>query len=871
MNEYTGTTATTTITATSTAFSNKYFVWFTADNADDNSASFSRIDTYSVFGPLSQSEVLFSGSLNLSTPTDNAVTATSPTFTWTSDSSYLGISKYQLYIDGVLDTDNITATSTTPSSALSEGAHTWYVKAVNGGGSATTSPTTRTINVLPGYTSSQTWYVDNVLGDDSNTGTQSSPWKTLTKASATAQPGNTVVIIKNAGVPYRDNIAPSSGNTTDGNITFRGVDANSKPEILGSENVSQSVSGGWSVYSAGNANTYQKSIASTVNVVAAGSATSTLTKRTWENSATSLNKGGWNYSGGVLYYRLNTGEDISTLHIEAGQRNYGVYCTSRNTFKNIIIKYYNVSGANLGVGCIGDGIEIYDTNDYGAILRGSGSATALGPILRYSVIARSYTYGIYMQLPTYARVYNNVVYNNGVGLYVQLWAHNSIIRNNIFTNNTKNIRLNVYSAITNFISSNNNWSSGTVDSSWTNTYKGTNNQASTTPLFRDTSSRNFRLQQLSTDIDAGTSVSGLTTDIIGNPIYGTPDIGAYEYQPPYRIGTDKINISGRTRLYADGKYRYTTATSSTETADITILPKGGWGSGDYSEYMNITINTWNTGGDYKKEWTESSDSAGVTAHTIGDLEPGRSYIVKVDGVVYDSVSANDSGKASFNYTGGYSTHVFTIDAAPIGNGPIFTGPASALPGYKKPRLQTVYPDGTIVYRDTLNDATSTALDTNEEVLPSTNITTPVTASTTPVNFNLGTTTAFIKTTATSTPPVGNDTLDTTQPKYIFLSYLKRGSKNKQVSQLQQTLRKLGFFTYPQNTGYFGKVTETAVKAFQKAHNIETVGMVGPKTREALNTIDNTNTTSTTASIESIKAEIARLVNIVKKLQSELHP
>lgn len=857
VNEYTDTTATTTITATSTAFSNKYFVWFTSDNTDDSIASFSRIDTYSVLGPFSQNEILFSGQFNLSSPEDNAVTSTSPTFEWETQNSYLGISKYQLYIDGVLDTDNITSTSTSPSTSLSEGTHTWYVKAVNGAGSATTSISTRTINVVSGYTDSQLWYVDNILGDDNNPGTQSAPWRTLAKATVTAKPGNTVIVIKNNNNPYRETVGPLVGDSLNGNIVFRGVSADSKPEVWGSEDVSQGTSGGWTVYSGGNSNTYKKTISSTVNVLSVGSSISTLEGRTWSNSADSLNEGEWSYSGNTLYYRLNSGEDINTLHIEAGQRDYGLRCTLMGTFKNIIIRYSNSTGVALGRGCIGEGIEVYDSGNRGILMSGSGSQSILGPILRYSVISGNYNYGIYMQLPTYARIYNNVVHGNDTGLYVQLWAHNSMVRNNIFTNNTKNIRFSLFSEITEFVSSNNNWSNGIVDSSWTNVYKGSNNKASTTPLFTDISNRNFRLQQFSQNIDSGVSISGLTTDIIGNPIYGNPDIGAYEYQPPYTIGENSINISGKTRLYADGKYRYITATSSSETADIMIRPKNGWGSDDYSEYMNITINTWNKDGDYEKEWVESSDSAGIVFHTIGDLEPGKKYIVKVDGVDYDSITADDTGKASFDYTGGYSTHVFNITEAPIGNGPIFTGTALDFSGYVEPRMQIVYPDGTVVYQDDLNNNASTTVSINKEVkLHNTEIST-------------ATSTIFTKLIATSTPMVNNNTPEFQQLNYIFYGYLKRGVKNKEVEMLQQVLRKLGFFTYQQNTGYFGVLTEKAVKEFQKANNIEAVGSVGPKTRAALNSIGVINETYPAATIEYIQNEINRLIDIVKKLQVEL--
>jgi hypothetical protein len=48
----------------------------------------------------------------------------------------------------------------------------------------------------------------------------------------------------------------------------------------------------------------------------------------------------------------------------------------------------------------------------------------------------------------------------------------------------------------------------------------------------------------------------------------------------------------------------------------------------------------------------------------------------------------------------------------VANGPIFTGPASALPGYVAPRPQLRYPDGTIVYLDTTTPAAPV-----EQVLP----------------------------------------------------------------------------------------------------------------------------------------------------------
>ena len=71
--------------------------------------------------------------------------------------------------------------------------------------------------------------------------------------------------------------------------------------------------------------------------------------------------------------------------------------------------------------------------------------------------------------------------------------------------------------------------------------------------------------------------------------------------------------------------------------------------------------------------------------------------------------------------------------------------------------------------------------------------------------------------------------------------LKRGMRGDDVRDLQRFLKELGYYNYPEITGYYGSVTENAVKNFQSALGIVSYGTpyttgygaVGPATRRAI--------------------------------------
>lgn len=66
----------------------------------------------------------------------------------------------------------------------------------------------------------------------------------------------------------------------------------------------------------------------------------------------------------------------------------------------------------------------------------------------------------------------------------------------------------------------------------------------------------------------------------------------------------------------------------------------------------------------------------------------------------------------------------------------------------------------------------------------------------------------------------------------FADVLKNGSKGEEVKILQSELKKKGYFT-GQVTGYFGSLTEAAVKRFQAKSKLVADGVVGAGTRKAL--------------------------------------
>lgn len=106
-------------------------------------------------------------------------------------------------------------------------------------------------------------------------------------------------------------------------------------------------------------------------------------------------------------------------------------------------------------------------------------------------------------------------------------------------------------------------------------------------------------------------------------------------------------------LYSTDLYKYNTP------VNFSIVPS--------SDYVNVYFTTWNTTGDYRKVWNETSPNASViTTHTVGDFPVDRIVQVKKNGYYYNDYTSNSTGHINFIYNNGYSEIQFTAELLPAG-------------------------------------------------------------------------------------------------------------------------------------------------------------------------------------------------------------
>jgi hypothetical protein len=142
-------------------------------------------------------------------------------------------------------------------------------------------------------------------------------------------------------------------------------------------------------------------------------------------------------------------------------------------------------------------------------------------------------------------------------------------------------------------------------------------------------------------------ISSLNTNIKLNAIINNSSDNSIYYW-----GIDKISLQNNTaKFYSNGTIDFLSNNDYDTQTNFSVIPS--------SNSINVTISTWNTTGDYKKQWNESSSNSSVTTqHTIGDFPSLTNIEILIDGVSSAVIMSNSSGYISFNYVGGYSEHQF---------------------------------------------------------------------------------------------------------------------------------------------------------------------------------------------------------------------
>ncbi|HLP45558.1 MAG TPA: right-handed parallel beta-helix repeat-containing protein, partial [Candidatus Kapabacteria bacterium] len=346
---------------------------------------------------------------------------------------------------------------------------------------------------------------------------------------------------------------------------------------------------------------------------------------------------------------------------EMGFANKGFAPGTTGTFVLNRCNIHNTAGIGIdGIGGLTvNSCKISTTGNYG-IYSASGTGIAYN-----TTIYSPTTYGIYVAGTANLTLKNSIIYGtDGPALRLDATATYTG-DNNIFWRDTNSTMTRFGATLYNRDNFSNYQTAVSPQDA---------NSLATDPLF--VSSSDFTLQNSSPAINAGVNVD-LTTDYASNPIYGLPDIGAFEYQPPYTSGTNEIDVGAGARIYGDGKFENINSTSGT-TADLSVVPQGS----QTTKWLDITKADdessilWESN---HKKWKESSTTLGATntLHTIGDLTVGKSYTLTIDGnpasedpttgnisssdCVNSICTADGTGQIIFTYTGGYSEHTFDID------------------------------------------------------------------------------------------------------------------------------------------------------------------------------------------------------------------
>ncbi len=366
-----------------------------------------------------------------------------------------------------------------------------------------------------------TYYV-STIGNDSNSGTLSNPFRSIAKGISALRGGDTLYI---RGGTYLERMPWPAGGTSSTPTTI----SNYQSEVVTIRPSGEGVMIG-PVTAANQWTVFNGLIIDGVNADQLSSGFSICcgidSRITFQNGEVK------NFPGGGLDVFAHNNRVINT-----------------KVHHNAVASWYGPPHGMYiaGHGNLFERVEVYNNGYYGIHIYNSGDSTVSDNIVRYSSVHDNGLqcvgvgcggYGIIISSGSNNQLHNNLVYSNGRGgfgggIQVAYGCRNcKIYSNTVYNNNGYGIDIDASSTggvVRNNISTNNrsaginNLASGTIIS----------NNMTSDPQFANPTGNDFRLQSGSGAIDIGLDLSsiGISVDITGvtRPQGSGFDIGAYEF------------------------------------------------------------------------------------------------------------------------------------------------------------------------------------------------------------------------------------------------------------------------------------------------------------------------------------------------------
>jgi|GEM_PF-1176289 len=389
------------------------------------------------------------------------------------------------------------------------------------------------------------------------------------------------------------------------------------------------------------------------------------------NAYNGINIGGGTVTISHSYFNSNASNGVTasagtvTISDTTAQENLNDGFSWNGTVYMVCDHCSAISNGVNGLGSDGDGFTSHNSSS--GVIRYSYAAnnkktdvclTGTGSFSIYDNIFYHDTVGtlalVYLQGTTHTFYNNDVVSKGNTGTGVQVITGTSAtLKNNI-----------IYGFTTGIVADSGSTATSDYDLLYQNgsaQYTGISagiHSLSQNPVFADLSSNDFRLQDSSPAINAGTDVA-LTSDYVGTavPQGSTPDIGAYEYLLPSAAPTidtpSALSSSSIRWNFTDGANNETgfriydntnTLATSSATSNLTYLDETGLS--ENTQYSGRYAVAYNSAG-------ESSHSSASTAiYTLADTPTNLSASSNSNSVTLsvDSFPNDTNGQSGYYFS-----------------------------------------------------------------------------------------------------------------------------------------------------------------------------------------------------------------------------